>query len=163
MVEEQGRVVTVEGEYVWVETTRRSSCSSCNARQGCGQHLSEKYKSDAYFSYIKASSRWVLKEGDQVVVGIPEGSLLKASFLIYLFPLILSMVGLWLSSLAGLSDFWLVLTSGFSLLCGFLVVRIAGGKRSADLCRVEVVKVLSPEGGAFSDSGVGEHFAFRHG
>ena len=163
MVEEQGRVVTVEGEYVWVETTRRSSCSSCNARQGCGQHLSEKYKSDAYYSYIKASSRWVLKEGDQVVVGIPEGSLLKASFLIYLFPLILSMVGLWLSSLAGLSDFWLVLTSGFSLLCGFLVVRIAGGKRSADLCRVEVVKVLSPEGGAFSDSGVGEHFAFRHG
>ncbi|WP_020583275.1 SoxR reducing system RseC family protein [Endozoicomonas elysicola] len=162
MVEEQGRVVTVESEYVWVETTRRSSCSSCNARQGCGQHLSEKYKSDAYFSYIKASSRWVLKEGDQVVVGIPEGSLLKASFLIYLFPLILLMVGLWLSSLAGLSDFWLVLTSGFSLLCGFFFVRIVGEKRSADICRVEVVKVLSPEGLFFSDSGVGEQFAFRH-
>ncbi len=152
MIEEQGRVVTVESEYVWVETTRRSSCSSCNARQGCGQHLSEKYKSDAYFSYIKASSRWILKEGDHVVVGIPEGSLLKASFLIYLFPLILSMVGLWLSSLAGLSDLWLVLTSGLSLLCGFFVVRMAGEKRSADICRVEVVKVLSSEGLSFSDN-----------
>lgn len=161
MIEEQGRVVAVESGYAWVETIRRSSCSSCSVREGCGQHLSEKYKSDVSFSYIKAVSRYSLQEGDLVVVGIPEGILLKASFLIYLFPLFLMMIGLWLSSLAGVVDWLLAFVAAFCLSCGFFIVRIVG-KKSADICRVEVVKVLPSEGLYLSDESTGQELSFRH-
>ncbi|USE39063.1 SoxR reducing system RseC family protein [Endozoicomonas sp. SCSIO W0465] len=144
MIEEQGRVVAVESDFVWVETIRQSSCSSCSAQNGCGQHLSEKYRADTSFSYIKAISPWVVKEGDRVVVGIPEGSLLKASFLIYLFPLLLMMAGIWLSSVMGFADWLLLLSAGLLLVCGFGAVRLFCNG-SADMCRVDVVRVLPSE------------------
>ncbi|WP_257295704.1 SoxR reducing system RseC family protein [Endozoicomonas sp. YOMI1] len=153
MIEEQGRVLAVQCDFVWVETIRQSGCSSCIARNGCGQHLSEQYRASSSFSYIKALCPWVVKKGDMVVVGIPEDSLLKASFLIYLFPLLLMMAGIWLSSVMGGTDWLLLISAGLLLACGFGAVRLFG-KRSADMCRVDVVKVLpsdnlSLSGGTF--------------
>ncbi len=144
MVQEQGWVIAVEEGFVWVETSKRSGCSDCSTQ--CGQHLLEQYHPGGSISYIRASSPWALREGDRVVVGVQEGSLLRASFLIYLFPLLLMMAGMWLTATAGLDDLWLLLGAGFGLLCGFLFVRFAGKKRSTDICPVEVVKVLPGEG-----------------
>lgn len=42
MIEEQGRVVATEPGAVWVETVRRSTCSSCSANAGCGQGLMQR-------------------------------------------------------------------------------------------------------------------------
>lgn len=145
MIEEQGRVVAVGSGFVRVEVVRQSSCSSCTAQQGCGQHLVEKYKPSLSFSCINAITPLALRKGDRVVVGIPEGSLLKAASLIYLFPLSLMMMGVWFASLAGMADWLLFLIAGLLLLCGFGVVRIIG-KGSADMCNVEVLRVLSSEG-----------------
>ncbi|MET4708605.1 SoxR reducing system RseC family protein [Endozoicomonas lisbonensis] len=88
MIEEQGRVVTVEEGAVWVETIRKTTCSSCSARNGCGQHLAEKYKSSKTHSYIRAANETgsTIKEHDEVVIGIPEDSLMKASMVVYLLP-----------------------------------------------------------------------------
>ena len=151
MIEEQGRVVAVERDFVWVETIRQSGCSSCSARNGCGQHLFEKYRVGSSFSYIKALCPRVVKEGDMVVVGIPEDSLLKASFLIYLFPLLLMMAGIWLSSVMGAADWLLLISAGLLLACGFGAVRLFG-KRSADMCRVDVVRVLPSDNLSLSGS-----------
>ncbi len=147
MIEEQGRVVAVEHGSVWIETLRQSACSSCAGKSGCGQHLVEQYRLDRYdpsLSYIKVVTAQVLHEGDRVVLGVAESSLLKASFLIYLVPLLLMMSGIWLSSLMGAADWLLFLIAMLSLFVGFFVVRVIG-KRSADICRVEVVSVLPPE------------------
>lgn len=159
MIEEQGRVVAVERDFVWVETIRQSSCASCSARTGCGQHLSEKYRTGSSFSYIKAISPWVVKEGDMVMVGIPEESLLKASFLVYLFPLLLMMAGIWLSSVMGAADWLLLLTAGLFLVFGFGAVRLLG-KRSADMCRVDVVRVLPSENFHLSVGSSGQKLSF---
>ena len=71
MVKEQGRVVAVEPDGVWIETLRRSACSSCAGKSGCGQHLAERSRqADPSLSYIKVSSARVLHEGDLVVVGM---------------------------------------------------------------------------------------------
>ena len=42
MIEEPGRVVAVEEGAVWVQTLRKSTCSSCSANAGCGQGLLDK-------------------------------------------------------------------------------------------------------------------------
>ena len=86
----------------------------------------------------------VLHEGDLVVVGMAESSLLKASFLIYLVPLLLMMAGIWLLSLAGAADWLLFLVVVLMLFAGFVVVHLVS-KRSADMCRIEVISVLPPE------------------
>ena len=39
MIEEQGRVVAREPGAIWVETVRAGTCSSCQARQGCGHSV----------------------------------------------------------------------------------------------------------------------------
>ena len=109
MIEEQGRVAAVDGDSVWVETVKSSTCTSCSARLGCGQHLSEKYRSNNSSAYIRVSSQWPLSEGDRVIVGIPESSLLRASALMYLLPLVMMMAGLWLISLLGGNDVMLLL------------------------------------------------------
>ena len=147
MIEEQGRVVTADDNSVWVETIRQSSCSACDARHGCGQHLSEKYRTSNAFAYIRASSPWPLHEGDRVVVGIPENSLMKATMLVYLLPLLMMMAFLWLSGLLGLSDGPALLVTACGLVAGFIPARRLGRKQS-DICRIKVVQVLSRQGSA---------------
>ncbi|OED41357.1 hypothetical protein ACH42_14230 [Endozoicomonas sp. (ex Bugula neritina AB1)] len=142
MIEEQGRVVSVEGDVVWVETERKTTCSSCSAKQGCGHHLAGKYKSSSTFACIKALSDGSLSEGDQVLVGIPENSLLKASSVVYLLPLLLLMPTLWISQAVGLSDGTTLIFSALALGAGFVPARKLG-VREGKLCRVKVVRVLS--------------------
>ena len=147
MIKEQGRVVAVEQDGVWIETLRRSACSTCVGKSGCGQQLSERHREisrDPSLSYVKVASSCELREGDRVVVGVAESSLLKASFLIYLVPLLLMMVGIWLLSLAGAADWVLFLAAVLLLFGGFVVVHVVS-KRSADMCRIEVVSVLPSE------------------
>ena len=145
MIEEQGRVAAVDGDSIWVETIRNSTCTSCSARQGCGQHLSEKYRNNSSFAYIRVSSPWPLAEGDRVMVGIPESSLLRASALVYLLPLIMMMAGLWLASALGGGDAAMLLAVATGLLSGFLPARKLGQQKDG-LCRVKVVRVISREG-----------------
>ena len=148
MIEEQGRVAAVDGDSVWVETVRNSTCASCSARQGCGQHLidlNRRYRTNRAFVYIKVSSQWPLSEGDRVMVGISENSLLRASALMYLLPLVTMMTGLWLASLFGVGDALMVLAVTAGLLLGFLPARKLGQQKSG-LCRVKVVQVISGEG-----------------
>ena len=147
MVKEQGRVVAVERDGVWIETLRQSACSTCAGKSGCGQHLFERHRPasrDPSLSYIKVASSRELHEGDRVIVGMAESSLLKASFLIYLVPLLLMMAGIWLLSLAGAAD-WLLFLAAAPLLFGGFVVAHVISKRSTDMCRIEVVSVLPPE------------------
>ncbi len=147
MIKEQGRVVAVEHDGAWVETLRQSACSSCAGKSGCGQRLVEQYHSarrDPSLAYIKVASSRMLHKGDRVVLGVAESSLLKASFLIYLVPLLLMMTGIWLLSLVGAPDWLLFLAAALLLFGGFVVVRVIS-KKSADMCRVEVVSVLPSE------------------
>lgn len=151
MIEEQGRVVAVECGCVWIETAR--TCGGCvngNARGGCAQYLTDKYGVGASLFCVKAVGSLVLKKGDRVVVGVQEGSLLKASFLIYFFPILLMMLGVWLLSMLVVADWALILVACGLLLSGFGIVRTVD-KKSADLCRVEVVRKLPSKGLYFSE------------
>lgn len=91
MIEETGMVVEAEGENAWVETSRKTSCGSCEAK-GCGtgalsKVLGRKSQSMAVRNPIGA------KPGEQVVLGISESALIKGSLAVYLVPLCALLAG----------------------------------------------------------------------
>jgi sigma-E factor negative regulatory protein RseC len=88
MIEEQGKVVAADDDWVWVETQRKTVCGQCAANKGCGTSVLAKVFGN------KSSSIAVIKSlpvqiGDEVVIGIEENSLVKGSLLIYALPLVM--------------------------------------------------------------------------
>ncbi|NLQ18942.1 SoxR reducing system RseC family protein [Marinomonas sp. M1K-6] len=87
MIEESGRVLSIEQGFADVETIRTSSCSSCRARHGCGHHAIAQVSS-ANRMRMRAIDPLSVEVGQHVVVGIPEDTLLQASVWMYLIPLL---------------------------------------------------------------------------
>ncbi len=148
MIEESAQVVSVEGEYAWVESERRSSCSSCSAK-GCGTGALSKVLG-ARVQRMKARNPINAVAGDEVVIGIDESILLKGSLYVYIVPLLLMLIG----GLFGevLAPQWGSDGEGLSLLFG--LIGLAGGlfwlrrfnHNAADDPRytAEILRICSP-------------------
>jgi sigma-E factor negative regulatory protein RseC len=111
LVTEQGIVLRTDSEDAWVKAVRSSACEGCTARGAChttggGQDME-----------IKAINSAGASVGDRIVLSFETASLLKATFLIYVFPIILMIAGAVLGQvLAPLIEFS---PSGSSVLVGF--------------------------------------------
>ena len=91
MIEETGTIVATDGDEAWVETARRSSCGSCEAK-GCGtgalsQILGRKTQQ------LRVNNPIAAEVGEQVVLGITEAALIKGSLAVYLVPLLALLAG----------------------------------------------------------------------
>jgi sigma-E factor negative regulatory protein RseC len=87
LIEEQGQVVALEGEYAWVETMQSSSCGQCAARKGCGTAaLSSIFNRGT--SKIKVLNQIRAGAGEQVVLGLRENALLHGAFVAYFIPIV---------------------------------------------------------------------------
>ena len=126
MIEEQGRVVAVEPGAVWVETVRKSTCSSCSVKAGCGQGLLEQLGASGRRGYVRALSHLQLNVGDAVVIGVREDLLVRGSVLVYLLPLFGLFAAAVLAEQMALSEPWVI----FSALIGFLLACCAVRWRS---------------------------------
>ena len=87
MAIEQGVVLRTDSEAAWVKTTRSSACEGCTARKSC--HTI----GDSQDTEVKAINLAGARAGDRIVLSFESKSLLKATFLIYVFPIILLMAG----------------------------------------------------------------------
>lgn len=87
MATEQGIVLRTDTEAAWVKTTRSSACQGCTARNSC--HT----LSNSQDMEVKALNIAGAREGDRIVLSFETRSLLKATFLIYVFPIIFLIVG----------------------------------------------------------------------
>lgn len=112
MIEEQGRVVALEKGAVWVETLRKSTCSSCSANAGCGQGLLDKLGVEGRRGHVRALCDLHLSVGDAVVIGVREDLLVRGSLLVYLVPLL----GLFAAALLA---HWLTLGEPLVIVCAF--------------------------------------------
>jgi sigma-E factor negative regulatory protein RseC len=92
VIEETGRVVAVEAGAVWVETVRYTACQSCSVSKGCGHALLDGQRAGSR-ARIRALCDTPLRVDDQVVLGIPEGLLMRGALLVYLLPVLLMLVG----------------------------------------------------------------------
>lgn len=126
MMQEEGQVTGHGKEGVWVETQRRSTCGSCNARSGCGSGLLSQFsrrKPHRVLIHVPEGQEWP-SVGERVVIGIDESTFLRSAGLLYGLPLISGMLGgILAEQLAGTGA--LAVPSGFvlSLAAGLLVVR----------------------------------------
>lgn len=154
MIEEPGRVVAVEPGAVWVETQRKSTCSGCSVRNGCGQGLMDQLGVRERRGLIRAHADGRLQVGDSVVIGIREDALLRGAALVYLFPLIVLFAAALLASWLSAPEPYVILAGLGGFLSSWLVVR-ARGRRVAGDCALQpvVLRVMLAVAGA--DGAVG--------
>ncbi|TVP89969.1 MAG: transcriptional regulator [Pseudomonadaceae bacterium] len=130
MIEEQGRVVSVEPGAVWVETVRQSTCGSCQARNGCGSALLQKVGIGNRLGFIRVTTERSLQVGDQIAIGVPEQAVVMSSLLMYLLPLALLFASGLLVQAMGLPEPVVILGALLGLGAGFAGARAWAGRRS---------------------------------
>jgi sigma-E factor negative regulatory protein RseC len=121
MIEEQGEVIDVEGDKIWVETKSRSGCSSCSS-QSCTTSVVAKLFG-VQKNRLLLSNTMQAKAGDQVVIGIPGHLIARASVLAYLVPLVFMLATTMLGSVTGINDGMQSLFALAGLLIGLIVIR----------------------------------------
>ncbi|MEA2080609.1 MAG: SoxR reducing system RseC family protein [Pseudomonadota bacterium] len=92
MLEETAQVVRIKGAEVWVETQRRSNCSSCSAEKGCGTATLSRVLGNRR-NVVRVLSSMPLRVGDRVVIGIREQALVRGSLAVYAVPILLLLLG----------------------------------------------------------------------
>jgi len=114
---EQGFVTHIgqAGNTAWVKTVRSSTCEGCASKDSC--------ESAGNDMKVKAINLAGAKVGDRIVLNFQTGALLRAIFLLYIFPIICMIIG----AVTG-QKIALMLgydPSALSVLAGFLFFTIA--------------------------------------
>lgn len=99
-IQEEGVVVAVTADGVWVETQRQSGCQSCSSRGGCGVGIMQKALNRRQHK-VRVQTDQPVQVGDHVRLLLPATALVQASVLMYFLPLL----GLILGAVAGQSLF----------------------------------------------------------
>ena len=141
MATEEGIVIKTGTNTAWVKTTRSSACKSCSARKGCTS-------SGATNMEVEALNSANARVGDRIVLQMETGSLLKASFLLYIFPILCMLVGAVaaeaVADALGFSSS--AMTPVIALVCfvgAFLFVKVKGNRMAEqDSYRPVIVRVL---------------------
>lgn len=92
MIEEQGRVIELSGDYALVQTQRRASCGTCVAQGACGTALFDRFLGRRPIT-LRARNEAGAALGDWVIVGVPERVLLGAALAAYLVPILALVLG----------------------------------------------------------------------
>ena len=88
MIEQQATIIEVDGNTLWLQAERESTCSSCQVKQGCGTGLLAKHVGKK-FSKISVHKTTDVALGKVVTLVIPEQALLQGATLMYMLPLTL--------------------------------------------------------------------------
>ena len=91
MIKEIATVVNCDGEFAWVEASRKSVCGQCSVNKGCGTYVLSKVVGNKV-TRVRALNRANAVVGDEVTIGMPEATFLKTSFITYMLPLFM-MIG----------------------------------------------------------------------
>ena len=141
MIEEQAIVTGLDGNWAMVKMQRQSACSSCELSSGCGtgaigRLLGHRSKP------VMIKNQYQLKQGDSVVLGLPDDAFLKASLLIYGLPLLGLMVGGMLANLSfGESELLVIIFAAAGLVTGLQVSARLANKRYSNQFSPKILRV----------------------
>ncbi|TRX54531.1 SoxR reducing system RseC family protein [Thalassomonas sp. M1454] len=86
MIEEVATVTAIDGDIITVKSTIKSTCHSCHQQDDCGSgQIAKAIPHKALTTKLTTSLQ--LNVGDEVVLGLPENSMLTSAFEVYMLPL----------------------------------------------------------------------------
>ena len=143
MATEHGIVVKTAAGSAWVKTIKSGACQGCSARGSC-HSLSDRSEME-----VEAINEAGAQVGDRIVLSFETSSLLKASFLIYVFPILLLIFGAAIGQ--KMAPYLNLNPSGFSAIIGFsffiaavLIMKFKANNLSKkNEYRPKVIKILS--------------------
>lgn len=133
-VEGIARVVRVEGKVAWLEPEQTTSCGNCASAAACGHGDSgmgtvARRIEARRFRMDNDGER--LREGDRVVLGVDERSLIKAAALAYALPLVSAILAGGLAEGAWGDDILTMLSMAGGLGVGLLAAGLGARRLSA--------------------------------
>lgn len=87
MITENGIVTNVTSSVAWIKTTRTGACESCSSKKSCDTVNSQKEQ------IVTVKNTLSVKTGDHVVIGLETRPILFLTFLLYVFPVLLLIIG----------------------------------------------------------------------
>ena len=143
MATEHGIVIRTDSQGAWVKTIKSGACEGCTARGSCHS------LGDSGEVEVEAINEAGAKVGDRIVLSLETASLLKATFLLYVFPILLLIIGAVIGQAT--APYFNVNPSGFSATIGFsfffaavLVIKVKANKLAKkNEYRPKITKVLS--------------------
>ena len=126
-MKEQAVVIALEEDCAWVETRRQGSCQACSASKGCGQGLMSRLlpgREHYIRVLVDGADRDKLVIGESVEIDVPDQVILEASAVVYLVPLLMLIVGMFLGAWAVPGDPGAIAGGLLGLLSGAMLVRL---------------------------------------
>jgi sigma-E factor negative regulatory protein RseC len=143
MATEQGIVIKTDSRATWVKTVKSGNCAGCSARGSCHAMGSGDEME------VKVINEAGAKVGDRIILSFKTSSLLKATFLLYVFPILLLIVGaVFGQAMASKVDFnpsALSAIMGFSFFfAALLIIKTTANKLAEkNEYRPKIIKILS--------------------
>jgi len=127
MIETKARIVSISDGTAWVAPTEESGCGGCGSRSSCAvsglaKHFSRRQK------LVPVACDASAKPGDELVLAVSEGELLKAGLMAYLLPTVLSVAGAAWASSRGYGDIGSVAGMAGGIALGLLIARLLARK-----------------------------------
>ncbi|MDZ4202681.1 MAG: SoxR reducing system RseC family protein [Gallionella sp.] len=117
-LETRARVVQLDGAYALVLPSQGGGCGQCSDK-GCGAgKLSGLFCSKP--RQFRVDNRLGASVGDEVIVAVEDGTVLRGIGLMYLLPLVVLLIGAWLGSELGAHDGYSALGALLGLFGGFV-------------------------------------------
>jgi sigma-E factor negative regulatory protein RseC len=144
-------VQEIDTEFrVELDCQQQTSCSHCASSSNCGTGVLSKVAGNKTLKWRLITSQAV-KAGQMVEIGFPEKSLLQSAALVYLFPLVMMVLGAaigssWLAPMLGGGEGWSITTAVLFIGIGLLIARRLARKiegRSVD--EVLILRVLGEQ------------------
>ena len=144
MATEQGVVIRTDTGAAWVKTVKSSACEGCSARGSCHS------MGDGDAMEVEVLNEIGAKAGDRIVLSFETSSLLKATFLLYVFPVLLLIMGAAIGQET--ASYFAFDPSGFAAIVGFsffftaLLIIKSVAKRLAQkkAYRAKIIRILKP-------------------
>ncbi len=142
MATEEGIVIKLGDSTAWVKTTRLSACKGCASRGSCQTNEQGKEME------VEVTNPVGAKIGDRIVLYFETSSLLKAAFLLYVFPVVCMLAGAalghWLSLKHQLNPSLGSAAAGFLCLAlSFILVKIRGDRLAReDSYKPRIIRIL---------------------
>lgn len=154
MLEEYAIVTARQGNQATLEIERRTACSLCGQKRGCGNATWGKLLVHSSHGFT-AENAINAQVGDSVVVGIDESVIMRSTFYLYALPLLGLIMGTILADVLFNNQLVVMLGAMLGLALGFLWVKghlLGRDKSSLNLKKYQTVILRFAEDKTFASN-----------